>query len=81
MDLVALVSHLVSSIVTEPDMIAVKQFDDEEDKITIQILVSQKDLGLVIGHKGQTIGAIRTLVRMSARMHHYPNVYLELDAF
>ena len=37
MDLVALTEYLVKSIVKEKDMVSVKQFQDEEEFITIQV--------------------------------------------
>lgn len=81
MDLVKLVTHFVSNIVNEPDMIAVKQFEEYDDQVIIQILVSKKDLGLVIGKNGSTIEAIRSLVRLTARHHHCPKIHLEIDSF
>ena len=51
-NLVALTEFLVKQIVKEPDMVSVKQFDDEEEQITIQVLVNESDMGAVIGKGG-----------------------------
>ena len=66
MDLVALTEYLVKSIVKEKDMVSVKKFDDEEDYITIQVLVDSSDMGAVIGKNGMNANAIRTLVQASS---------------
>ena len=58
MDLVAFTDYLVRGLVKKPDMISVKKFDDEEF-LTIQILVSEEDMGALIGKNGATINAIR----------------------
>ena len=47
MDLVAFTDYLVRGLVKKPDMISVKKFDDEEF-LTIQILVREEDMGALI---------------------------------
>ncbi len=81
MDLVALTEYLVKSIATEPDMVSVKQFDDEEDSITIQVVVGEKDMGIVIGKGGATANAIRTLVQAAAYVNQLGHVKINIDTF
>ena len=63
MNLVALTEHLIKSLVSEPDMVSVKQFDDEDDMIVIQVLVNDSDMGAVIGRGGNIANAIRTIAQ------------------
>ena len=49
MHLDELISYLVKNLVSNPEMVSVKQFDDEENVVTIEVLVSSSDIGAVIG--------------------------------
>ncbi len=79
--MVELTEFLVKSLVKNPDMVSVKQFDDEEDMITIQVLVDQTDMGAVIGKGGMIAKSIRTIVQASAYMNHQPKIKIEIDSF
>lgn len=81
MELVALTEYLVKSIATEPDLVSVKQFDGEEDTITIQVIIDEKDMGVVIGKGGATANAIRTLVQATAYTNHLGHVRINIDSF
>ena len=62
MQLGSLTEFLVKSLVKNPDMVSVKVFDDE-DKITIEVLVSSEDMGRVIGRQGKVANSIRTVMK------------------
>ncbi len=62
----ALVSFIVSSLVTKPEQVQVTSSRDDNGVLQISIGVAQEDTGRVIGRRGSTIGAIRQLVRVSA---------------
>ncbi len=81
MDLVALTEYLVKSIVKQKDMVTVKEFDDEEDYITIQVLVDSSDMGAVIGKNGMNANAIRTLVQASSYINNLKKVKINIDSF
>ena len=81
MDLVELTSFLVKSIVKDPEMVTVKQFEDEEEYITIQVLVDSNDIGAVIGKKGIIANAIRTIVQASAYANGLKKVRINIDSF
>lgn len=81
MDLVALTEYLVKSIVKEKDMVTVKEFNDEEDYITIQVLVDSSDMGAVIGKNGMNANAIRTLVQASSYINNLKKVKINIDSF
>lgn len=80
MDLVELTEYIVKNLVTDKDMVSVKQFDDEEDYITIQVIVSDKDMGAIIGKGGKIANAIRTLIQASAYINKLPRVKINIDS-
>lgn len=63
-----LVETIVKAIVNNPDAVKVemKESVDFPGLQIIRIDVAQEDLGIVIGKRGRTIGAIRDLVTISA---------------
>ena len=78
MDLVELTEHIVKSLVTDEDSVSVKEFPTEEENvILIQVMVSEEDIGRVIGREGRTANAIRTLVQASSALKE--NKYLKID--
>ena len=81
MSLVELTEHLIKSLVKEPDMVSVKQFDDEEEIITIQVLVNDSNMGAVIGRGGNIANAIRTIVQASAYANNMKKVKINIDPF
>jgi predicted RNA-binding protein YlqC (UPF0109 family) len=81
MDLVKLTEFLVKSVAKEPDMVAVKQLDDTEDMITIEVLVNESDMGAVIGKGGKIANSIRTIVQAAAYTNKMPKVHINIDSF
>lgn len=80
MNIVEFTEFLVKSLVKEPDMVSVKQFDDEEEVTVIQVLVDNSDMGAVIGRSGNIAKAIRTLVQASAYTVG-KRVRIDIDSF
>lgn len=81
MDLVELTSFLVKNLVQEPEMVTVKQFEDDEEYVTIQVLVDSNDIGAVIGKKGVIANAIRTIVQASSYANSLKKVRINIDSF
>jgi len=81
MNLVELTSFLVKSLVKDPEMVSVKQFEDETDTITIQVLVDSDEIGAVIGKNGAIANAIRTLVQASSYANGLKKVKINIDSF
>lgn len=81
MDIVALVEFLVKSIVSNPDMVSVKEFEGEEEKTTIQVIVDEKDMGAVIGKDGKIANAIRTISKSAAYANNLKKVEIQFDSF
>ena len=80
MDLKELTEFLVKNLAQNPDMVSVKQLDDE-DMITIIVMVSKDDMGKVIGKNGKIVNAIRTIVKASSYKNNLPKVNVEIDSF
>ncbi len=81
MNLVELTEFLVKSVVSDPDMVSIKQFEDDEEYITIQVLVDESVIGSVIGKKGIIANAIRTIIQASAYANNLKKVKINIDSF
>lgn len=63
-----LVEYLVVSVVDDPDSVSLEVIDGD-DASTIEVSVAEADVAKVIGRRGRTIKAIRTLARaLAARL-------------
>lgn len=61
MDYELFIGNLVKPLVLKPEEVVVKKFSEEDDLITIQVMVSPDDIGRVIGKKGRIANSIRTI--------------------
>jgi predicted RNA-binding protein YlqC (UPF0109 family) len=57
---------LARELVDEPDRVSVEQWDDEEG-VYLELDVAPVDRGLVIGKRGRTADALRTVLDAVAR--------------
>ena len=71
---------LVSKICTEADMVKVKEFDTEEGKV-LEILVSEADMGRVIGRGGKMSNSLRTIIRAKAYNDGIHNIKVNISSF
>ena len=60
-----LIIEIVKNIVDHPDEVNAREVEGEQTTI-IEIATNQEDIGKVIGKKGRTIKALRTLVNAAA---------------
>jgi len=82
MDLVALTETIVKKIVSDPESVSVKEFEtEEEDTVLIEVMISNDDLGKVIGKDGRIINAIRTLVQASSYINDNKKVKINVDTY
>ena len=82
MDLIELTEFIVKSIVTDEESVSVKEFPtDDENVILIQVMVSDEDMGRVIGKNGKSANAIRTLVQASSSLTDNKYVKIDIDKF
>lgn len=61
----SVLTHVVRSIVDNPDAVQVETIDDGE-KVLLEVRVGEGDLGRVIGRRGRTAMSIRNVVRAAA---------------
>ena len=82
MSLVELTKEIVLSLAKEKDMVSVKEFEtDDENAILIQVMVSNDDIGRIIGKEGRNAKAIRTLVQASSFLKENKKVKINIDSF
>lgn len=62
---VAVLTHIVKSIVDDPDAVTVEEVSDG-NKLRLDVRVGEGDLGRVIGRRGRTAASIRTVARAAA---------------
>lgn len=81
MNLVELTSFLIKSIVNDPDMVSIKQIAEDEEYITIEVLVDNSVIGSIIGKQGSIANAIRTIVQASAYANNLKKVRINIDSY
>lgn len=59
------VAYIIKNLVSEPETVSVTSVEDQ-DKIRLEIRVAKDDVGKVIGRRGNTINALRTIIRTVA---------------
>lgn len=60
-----LVVFLARALVDHPDRVVVESFE-EDDGVVLELSVAEDDVGRLIGRRGRTIEALRTVVRACA---------------
>ena len=80
-ELIVFTEELVKSLVSEPDLVKVENFEDEDNNPIIEIMVSDNDMGRVIGKSGKMAKAIRTLVQATAYNKGIKRVTINIDSF
>ncbi len=80
MNLVEYSEFIVKNLAKESDLVKVKDFESEEGTI-LQILVSESDMGRVIGKSGKIANSIKTLIQAKAYSDGIKNVKVNIDSF
>ncbi len=80
MNLVEYTEFLIKSICKNPDMVSVSSFELEEGYM-LEIIVHESDKGIVIGRNGNTIKALRTLIKAKSYIENISNVKINIDSF
>lgn len=77
-----LTEYLVKALVKESDLVSVKEMVNEENNIvTIEVLVPKSDMGIVIGRKGNIINSIRTIVQAASSINTNQKIVINVDSF
>ncbi|SPN74016.1 hypothetical protein,Predicted RNA-binding protein (contains KH domain) [Chlamydia serpentis] len=58
------VAYIVKNLVTNPEAVEIRSIEDEaNESIKLEIRVAAQDIGKIIGRRGNTIHALRTILR------------------
>lgn len=81
MSLVEFTEEIVLSLVSEKEMVKVKEFPTENDKeVLIEVMISENDMPKLIGKRGKVINSIRTIVQASSYLKDNKNVKINIDS-
>jgi predicted RNA-binding protein YlqC (UPF0109 family) len=61
-----LLDYLARGLVERPDAVRVKQVQDDDGALVLELSVDDDDYGNVIGRGGRTASALRTVVKSAA---------------
>lgn len=57
---------IAKSLVDYPEQVDVKEINNEDQTVTLELRVAESDMGRVIGKQGRIAKAIRTVVKAAA---------------
>ena len=80
MNLVEFSEMIVKKLVKEPDLVKVQEFEDDNETV-IEIVVSEADMGRVIGKRGKVATSIKTLIQAKAYNDGNNKVKVNIDSF
>ena len=80
MNLVEFSETIIKKLVKEPDLVKVQEFDSDEE-VVIEIVVSESDMGRVIGKRGKIANSIKTLIQAKAYNDGQNKVKVNIDSF
>ena len=75
-----LITDLVKPLVVHPDDLIVKKLSEDEENLTLQVIVHKDDLGRVIGKGGKIANAIRTIA-YAAASRIGKKINIDIDSF
>ncbi len=82
MELIKLTETIVKELVEDSDSITVKEFpSEEENTVTIEVMVPESEMGRVIGKQGKLAKALRTIVQASSYMNDNKRVNINIDSY
>ena len=77
MSLVELTEMIIKSLVSDPDSVSVKEYD-EEDGLLIEVVVNEDEAGAIIGKSGKIANSIRTIVQASSNLKDRKKVKINI---
>lgn len=80
MSLVDLTLMIVKSLVKDEDSVSVKEFETEDNEVTIEIVVSEEEAGSLIGKSGKIINSIRTILQASSYLKDNKKVKVNITS-
>lgn len=80
MSLKELTEIIVKSLVSDPESITLKEFE-EDDEIVIEVMVPESEAGKVIGKEGKLANSIRTIVQAGSYLKDNKRVKININAY
>lgn len=81
MNLVKLTETIIKKIVTDEESVSVKEFENDDDVIQIEVMVPNDEMPKVIGKNGNVINSIRTIVQASAHLDGNKKVNINVSSY
>ncbi len=81
MEITEFATYLVKNIVKNPDLVKVSAFTQDDEETILEILVSNEDMGAVIGKSGKNAKALRTIILAHAYLNHIKKLRINIDSF
>lgn len=81
MNITEFTTYLVSNLVKNPDLVKVSSFESEDEGTILEILVSNEDMGAVIGKHGLNAKALRTVIQAYAYKNKTGRIKVNIDSF
>jgi uncharacterized protein len=63
---VEVLRYIAKSLVDKPEEVVVTEVEEEDGELVLELRVHPDDMGKVIGKRGRTAKAIRTMVKAAA---------------
>lgn len=80
MNLVELTEMIVKSLVKDADSVSVKEFNTDENEVSIEIVISESEAGALIGKSGKIINSIRTILQASSYLKDNKKVRVNITS-
>jgi predicted RNA-binding protein YlqC (UPF0109 family) len=61
-----LLEYLARQLVDDPEAVEVEEFTEDDGTIILELAVAPSDYGQIIGRRGRTAHALRTVVKAAA---------------
>ena len=61
-----LLEYLARALVDDPDSVRVEEFEEDDGTVVLELSVAEDDYGKVIGRRGRTAAALRSVVKAAA---------------
>ena len=64
--MLSLVETIAKALVEDPDQVSVRLLEESGEEMVVELKVSERDMGKVIGKQGRIAKALRTVVKAAA---------------
>jgi uncharacterized protein len=63
---VEVLEYIAKALVDNPDDVSITEVEDEDGQVVLELRVHPDDMGKIIGKRGRTAKAIRTMIKAAA---------------